>query len=179
MVKNSMDYFLLSQDKRCTNTPQIKELFKNINPKYMNIFDADKIDDGIPLFIKSEENIQYADVLDKQIFIVSEEMKKIMEKYDLDIIFKRLGLIDYEKSEQKIYYLPIFNEVEALSGKSEFNLNKTLVKKIVLDKEKIKNKKIFKIKESDKTLVVVRLDAAESLLRRNFKGISLEKLEIE
>lgn len=49
----------------------------------------------------------------------------------------------------------------------------------MLDEKKIKNKKIFKIKESDKTLIVVRLDTAESLLRRDFKGIALERLEAE
>lgn len=73
----------------------------------------------------------------------------------------------------------IFQEIECLSEKSELNLNKTVVKKIILDKEKIKNKKIFKIKESLKTLVVIRLDVAESLLRREFKGMCLERLEID
>ena len=58
-------------------------------------------------------------------------------------------------------------------------MNRTIVKKIILKKEKIKEKKIFKIKESSKTLIVIRLDVAESLLRRNFKGICLERLELE
>ena len=49
----------------------------------------------------------------------------------------------------------------------------------MLDEKKIKNKKIFKIKESDKTLIVVRLDAAESILRRNYDGIYLERLNVE
>lgn len=75
--------------------------------------------------------------------------------------------------------MPIFREFEVLHEKSEFNLNKTIVKKIVLDEKKIKNKKIFKIKESDKTLIVVRLDAAESILRRNYDGIYLERLNVE
>lgn len=75
--------------------------------------------------------------------------------------------------------MPIFEEIEALSEKSEWNLNKTVVKKIILDKEKIKDKKIFKIKESEKTLIVVRLDVAESLLRREFKGMCLKRLEVD
>ena len=33
-----------------------------------------------------------------------------------------LILIDYEKKEQNVYYIPIFEEIEALSEKSEFNL---------------------------------------------------------
>ena len=73
----------------------------------------------------------------------------------------------------------IFKEINALSDRSEFNMNKTIVKKIVLDSQKIKGEKIFKLAESSKTLVVVRLDVAEFLLRRNFKGIKLERLEID
>ena len=35
------------------------------------------------------------------------------------------------------------------------------------------------MKESEKTLVVVRLDVAESLLRREFEGMCLKRLEVE
>jgi len=37
----------------------------------------------------------------------------------------------------------------------------------------------FLCKESDKTLIVARLDVAESLLRRDFNGIYLERLNVE
>ena len=174
-----MDYFLLKQDKRYSNTPQIIDLFKNINTKDLNLLKADNIEDNNCFYVKSHDNIDYLDVLETPIFLVSKELKKILEKYNRNIIFKMFVLIDYEKKEQNFYYLPIFEEIEALSEKSEFNLNKTIVKKIVLDEKKIKNKKIFKVKESDKTLIVVRLDAAESLLRREFKGIALERLQVE
>ncbi len=79
--------------------------------------------------------------------------------------------------KQKIYNIPIWEEINALHEGSESKFN--VVKKIVLDKEKIKNHKIFRIKESDKTLVVVRLDVAESLLRREFEGIYLERLDVK
>ena len=174
-----MDYFLLKQDKRYSNTPQIIDLFNNINTRALNLLRADNIEDNNCIYVKSSDNIDYLDILDTQIFLISKELKKILEKYNRNIIFKMLILIDYEKKEQNVYYIPIFEEIEALSEKSEFNLNKTIVKKIVLDEKKIKNKKIFKIKESDKTLIVVRLDTAESLLRRDFKGIALERLEAE
>lgn len=145
----------------------------------MNLLRADNIEEDNCFFIKSNDNIDYLDVLDTQIFLVSKELRRILEKYNKNTIFKRFVLIDFENKIQNTYYLPIFEEIEALSEKSEFNLNKTIVKKIVLDEKKIKNKKLYKIKESDKTLIVVRLDAAESLLRRDFKGIYLERLNIE
>ncbi|AOR23487.1 imm11 family protein [Clostridium taeniosporum] len=174
-----MDYFLLKQDKRYSNTPQILNLFKKFNTKDLNLVKADNIEDNNILYVKSAQGIEYLDILNIPIFLVSEELQRILSKYNSNIVFKMVALTDYKNLEQYIYYLPIFEEVQALNEESEFNLNKTIVKKIVLDENKIKNKKIFKIKESDKTLIVVRLDVAESLLRRDFKGILLERLEVK
>lgn len=171
-----MDYFLLKQDHRYTNTPQIINFFQTINSRDLNPLRADNIEDNNSFFVKSSENNQFIDIIDTPVFLVCEDMKKIMEKYNRNIIFKRAALIDRENKNQKIYNIPIWEEVNALHEDSEIKFN--VVKKIVLDKEKVKNSKIFKIKESDKTLIVIRLDVAESLLRREFEGISLERLEI-
>lgn len=171
-----MDYFLLKQDNRYTSTPQIINFFQTINSRDLNPLRADNIPDNNSFFVKSSENNQFIDIIDNPIFLVCEQMRNIMAKYNRNIIFKRVALIDRENKNQKIYNIPIWEEINALHEDSEIKFN--VVKKIVLDKEKVKDHKIFKIKESDKTLVVIRLDVAESLLRREFEGISLERLEI-
>jgi hypothetical protein len=117
-------------------------------------------------YIKSEEKTEFLDVINRQLFLVSEKMKNILEKYNATIVFKMFPLVDYGNLKQEIYYLPIFEEVEALSEDAELNLNKTVVKKLILNKEKTGIRKIFKIKESSKALVIVRIDVAESILRR-------------
>ena len=174
-----MDYFLLKQDEEYTNAPVLIDVFKKIDARNINLLNAHKIEDIIIFNVKCTDETEFLDILDRNLFLISEEMKKIIEKYDLGIIFKTIPLIDLERGKQENYYMPIFEEIKALSEKAEWNLNKTVVKKIILDKEKIKDKKIFKIKESEKTLIVVRLDVAESLLRREFKGMSLKRLEVE
>ena len=173
-----MEYFLLKQDERYTYIPELKELYKKLNIKDINLLNQHKIDDIIIFYIKSEKNTEFLDVLNRQLFLISEKMKDILEKYKANIVFKMFPLIDYDNSKQEIYYLPIFEEIEALSEDAELNLNKTVVKKLILNKEKIRDKKIFKIKESSKTLVIVRLEVAESILRRDLKGIILERVEI-
>ena len=174
-----MDYFLLKQDERYTNTPRLKDVFYKIDVRNINRFDADKIDDVVIFNVNAEDRCEYTDILDKQLFLISEKLIKIVSKFDPEMIIKTFPLIDVKRNRQENYYLPILEEVNALSNKSEVGVNKTVYKKIVLNKEKIKGKKIFKIKEISKTLIVVRLDVAESILRRRPKGISLEKLEVE
>jgi len=174
-----MDYFLLKQDEEYTNAPRLMDVFKNMDVRNNNLLNAHKIEEIVIFNVKCDNETEFLDIIDRNLFLISEEMKKIIEKYDSEIIFKTIPLIDLPHERQENYYMPIFEEIECLSEKAELNLNKTVVKKIILDKEKIKNKKIFKIKESSKILVVVRLDVAESLLRREFKGMYLERLEIE
>lgn len=174
-----MDYFLLKQDERYTYVPELLNLYKNINKADINLTNANKIDDTIIFYIKSDPNTEFLDVLNRQLFLVSQGMKNLLEKYNANIIFKMLPLIDFDNLKQEIYYLPIFEEIEALSEEAELNLDKTVVKKLILNKEKIQGKKIFKIKESAKNLIIIRLDVAESILRRDFKGILLERVEVK
>lgn len=173
-----MDYFVLRQDKRCTYVPKILDWFSNINKKHLNLVDADKVKNEIILYVNSDKNNTYFDILDNQLFLVCEEMKKILEKYNPNIIFKMIVLTDFNNSKQVIYYQPIFEEIEALSEEAEMNLDKTVVTKLIVNEEKIKNKKVFKLKESSKTMVIIRLDVAESILRRDFNGVELEKVEL-
>ncbi|AGX44145.1 hypothetical protein [Clostridium saccharobutylicum] len=173
-----MDYFLLKQDEEYTNVPRLMDVFNTIDVRNINLLKAHKIDDVVIFNVKCDDETEFLDILDRNLFLISKEMKKIIEKYDSEILFKTTPLIDLPHERQENYYMPIFEEVECLSENAELNLNKTVVKKIILDKEKIKGKKIFKIKESSKSLVIVRLDVAESLLRREFKGMCLERLEV-
>ncbi|AQS08719.1 hypothetical protein CLOBY_08290 [Clostridium saccharobutylicum] len=174
-----MDYFLLKQDEESKNVPVLMDVFNKVDVRNINLLNAHKIDEILIFNVKCTDETEFLDILDRNLFLISEKMKKIIEKYDSGILFKIIPLIDLTHDRQENYYMPIFEEIECLSEKAELNLNKTVVKKIILDKEKIKGKKIFKIKESSKTLVVVRLDVAESLLRREFKGVCLKRLEIE
>ncbi|AGX41829.1 imm11 family protein [Clostridium saccharobutylicum] len=174
-----MDYFLLKQDEESKNVPVLMDVFNKVDVRNINLLNAHKIDEILIFNVKCTDETEFLDILDRNLFLISEKMKKIIEKYDSGILFKIIPLIDLTNERQENYYMPIFEEIECLSEKAELNLNKTVVKKVILDKEKIKGKKIFKIKESSKTLVVVRLDVAESLLRREFKGLCLKRLEIE
>ncbi|WP_236896151.1 imm11 family protein [Clostridium beijerinckii] len=174
-----MNYFLLKQDEEYTNAPVLINVFNKVDFRNINLLNAHKIDDILIFNVKCNENTEFLDILDRNLFLISEKMKKIIEKYDPKMLFKTIPLINLYHKKQENYYMPIFQEIECLSEKAELNLNRTVVKKIILDKEKINGKKIFKIKESEKTLIVVRLDVAESLLRREFRGMCLKRLEVD
>jgi len=50
---------------------------------------------------------------------------------------------------------------------------------LVLKKAPIENLPIFRVKHDHETIIVARLDAAESIARRRFRGIQMKRITLE
>lgn len=175
-----MDYFRLKQDADYHNTPFIPELINKIDRRYTTAAHADKIDDVLVFPLKSKETHNFIDVLDSQIFLVSDTLKEVIKLYLPKLSFKLIALANQNLNEQKIYHLPLFAPVDCLSKLSIMTPDKKTIKKLVLKKNIIEEtrKPIFRVAHDYETIVIVRLDAAESILRRKMLGISLSQVEI-
>jgi hypothetical protein len=174
-----MDYFLLKQDERYKDVPVISQLSSKIGMFQMKHQDIKKLEDKIVFNVNMASENDWPDIIDRQLFIVSDGLKKIIEKYLPDSVFKTLVLIDTGNKKQEKYFLPMFEKVDALSPKCEFTRDKSIITKLVLKKDNLKEKKIFTVTDGLKPTVIVRLDAAESILRRYFKGVYLERVPME
>ncbi|MFF2484364.1 imm11 family protein [Paenibacillus sp. NPDC058071] len=174
-----MDYFVLKQDERYANTPALLEVRQKIDSRKINRFHAGTLPDTIVFHVQADTDSAYLDLLDRQLFLVSDKLKKVIGMYAPDTLFKMIPLIDPQNRRQQIYYLPILEEIEALSDSNVFNLYRSVIKKLVLQEEKVKGKKLFAVKEGEQTMVIVRLDVAESILRRRLKGIKLVRAAME
>ncbi|NEW09790.1 hypothetical protein GK047_28120 [Paenibacillus sp. SYP-B3998] len=174
-----MDYFILKQDERYTNTPHLLNVKEHIDSRQLNLLNAHHIASTVVLQVEADAESRFLDILDGQLFLLSENMQKVVELYEPETLFKRISLIDLKQQRQVNYVLPIFREIDALSLSSEWNTNRSVLKKSILQADKIKGNKIFRIKESEKPLIVVRLDVAESMIRRNLAGIRLVRIPVE
>ncbi|MGE6230393.1 hypothetical protein [Paenibacillus chitinolyticus] len=174
-----MDYFVLKQDERCTDAPVLLDVRSRIDLRDIRPDRAHRIADTVVMQVKSTPETEYPDVLDGQLYLISDRLKRIAAAYEPDLPVKLIPLMDRVQRKQSNYYLPLFEEAEVLSPSSELNRDGTVVKKLVLQRSKLTGRKIFKIKESAKPLIIVRLDVAESLLRRDFAGIRLERAAVE
>ncbi|MED1722884.1 hypothetical protein [Brevibacillus parabrevis] len=174
-----MDYFLLKQDERYTDVPLLMDVHKQIDIRDMRISRAYKIADPLIFHVKAGAGSSFLDIMDRQLLLLSDKLKRVVEVYEPDTLFKLTPLIDLSRQLQKNYYLPILEEMEVLSPRTEFHHGKSRIKKLVLHKEKLRGKKIVRIKESEKPLIVVRLDVAESILRRDLTGIWLARVPVE
>ncbi|MMZ58592.1 hypothetical protein D1872_205790 [compost metagenome] len=174
-----MEYFILEQDERYTNIPVLQHVRQKIDVRHMNRLRAHHLADTTIFQVKASVDSDYLDLLSTQLFLVTERLKSLMEMYEPESMFKLIPLMDIQNAKQTLYYLPIFDEIDALSPNSEFNLDHSVIKKLVLQRDRIGSRRIFRVKESEKPLIIIRLDVAESILRRDLVGIRLKRVLVE
>lgn len=174
-----MDYFRLCQDHRYEHVPMIEDLRSVATRRDMTSQNASRIQDRNIVFAISEQAQEYLDILDTQIFLVNQQVKKVIEIYDAAIPFKFFCILNSRLSLNFDYYAPVLPMLDALSPNSETNLDKSYLKKIVLLKEKIQDRPIFKLDKVRTEAVFIRLDVAESILRRTYHGYCLVPTVLE
>jgi hypothetical protein len=173
-----MEYFLLQQDKRYINTPHLRDIFNKINKKSINLDKCNQIEAELTFQVDSNKDMNYLDLLGGQLFIVSSALMSLVAKYEPGMIFKTISLIDFENGRKETYWLPILADVACLAPQSELTIDKSFLKKIVLQEVAIPDLSIFRIAGVATPYIIVRLDLAESILRREFQGIKLTRLEV-
>ncbi len=173
-----MDYFLLTQDWRYTDIPQLEPLSRQLPALKPEFVQPGDLQQPLGLYIQSHEDSEYVDYLEEALPLLSSRMMKLWQMYEPHMSFHPVVLMNPELSLQMTYHLAFPAAVDILHEDSEWNPNRTLLQHIVLDHSRLPRRKIFKIGESAKPQIVVRLDVAESILRRDMTGITLQKLHI-
>jgi hypothetical protein len=69
--------------------------------------------------------------------------------------------------------------VDCLSEKSSLMPDKRSVKHLVLSQRALGRQAIFKVQHNDEDIIIARLDAAESILRRKPSGIKMYRVELD
>ena len=173
-----MEYFLMQQDTRYINTPILKNVFQTIDKKKLCPERSGELEEIITFQVVSNKDMNYIDLLDGQLLLVSAKLSALLAKYEPYLEFKTISLVDSDQGVHQLYYLPILPEVHCISTKSEFNLDRSLLKQIVLKETAIDDRSLFKLGGVATPYHIVRLDLAESILRRDFKGIKLTRLQL-
>ena len=174
-----MEYFIVCQNESYQNTVYFK--IKSANPIQRRIEvtkeDVKDVKGTLRFYVRSQEDVFYPDILDIPIFLVSDKLAKVFKYFFQTEDFRSVLLSDAKNKQNHLYWLPILEKIECLHESSEFS-PKGLERNLVLDREKIGGRKIFRIDRTFGKTVVVNLEIAESILRRNSVGVSLKQIDI-
>lgn len=172
-----MEYFLLSSGKyaKQLKSPELAAL---IPQRMLNKQQAAKLEDTNIIIIRDKDDEPYPDVITGPAWIISDGVKELFAQYDRSITFKALRLVNEGTGKQSLYWIMGLDEIHCLSDRTVFKPAAT-VYKLVLSEGKIGDKAIFKIGGVQEKYLAVRLDAAESLLRRPLYGLELTRICLE
>lgn len=127
------------------------------------------------VYIKENSGMitEYADYYDTPIPLIGEKVCRIMQKYQPDAVFHRVILVEKQTGKQRAYYLLMPPEIECADKEASIYDAVGNIEKFVLREEKVGAQRIFAAKDYKKKLIV-GLDVAESILRRDSNGIWFE-----
>jgi len=172
-----MIYFTMHQDDRILAAPnltltkkEVEELQQFPTPENLLI---SKI-----VYVKSKlmNKIDYPDFIEAPILLISEKLKSLMAKYQKNIWMRTIVLIDEKTNHQNIYYTIYPPRISCTSKQSVYDFSK--LKEFILNEDRVGYNRIF-VPEGLEQRLVVRLDVAESILRRKLNGIIFEEVKNE
>ena len=173
-----MKFFLLGTEASYSNYPKIRNWFGRIDLRYANVNEAYKIPSRQLLMIEEYENTVFPSIINDPFPLISIEVKNVFDMYEPHIIYREVVLLDSRYERTGLYYLPILEEADCLDKKSELNLDRSVIRKGIIDYKRTEGRAVFRVGGLNRYYMAGRLDLVESILKRDVKGVGLTELEV-
>ena len=155
-MKGNLPYFYIKENFENTRGIRIytlEDMPSNIDTLNERFYEMPR---ELVLEIEKTKNFIFPDLMMNVYPLISERFREVLILFDIEIFIKRVILIDKESRDMKIYYL--------LYTKNLLNTDFNNFFKAVRE-------------ENEKISFIVNLDFAESLIRRDVKGIEFVEVE--
>ena len=155
-MKGNLPYFYIKENFENTRGIRIytsKDIPRNIDTLNERFYEISR---ELVLEIERTKNFIFPDLMMNVYPLISERFREVLILFDIEVFTKRVILIDKESRDMKIYYL--------LYTKNLLNTDFNNFFKAVRE-------------ENEKISFIVNLDFAESLIRRDVKGIEFVEVE--
>lgn len=174
-----MSYYWLKQSKRVKNPLLMHGIdlnFYKLNPSKEE-FEA--LPELLVTYFDYDKRLEISDVLDKPTMFISPKLRQLIEMYEDDILFRGVQMFPTLKTvkERPLYWTFYPKVVDCLHESCEKYPNGS-IKEMILDRRKSGRHDIMRVGGLLENRIVVSLALAESIMRRSFYGIELEKVRM-
>lgn len=155
-MKGNLPYFYIKENFENTRGIRIytsKDIPRNIDTLNERFYEMPR---ELVLEIEKTKNFIFPDLMMNMYPLISERFREVLLLFEIEVFTKKVILIDKESRDMKIYYL--------LYTKNLLNTDFNNLFKAVRG-------------ENEKISFIVNLDFAESLIRRDVKGIEFVEVE--
>jgi hypothetical protein len=163
-----MEYFILRQDQSITNP---------IIP-FKTDLDDNFVCSSVFGEVMEKENAVYLDYLEKPRRIVSDDLKGLLVKYEDNLEFTAIVFTDVKKGTQRVHWLMDIVRKNCISDETIYYPDGQ-IKELVIDPQKVELDCIFQVDGKKESFTIVNLDVAESMLRRPYLGIHLQRVKLQ
>lgn len=161
-----MRYYIVKKDDTIQNSVNINMTKEELEKNSEKLINCDLSEDKLKL------DYTYIRKLFSNYHILSDRFKELLEIYDDTLNFKPLFLCDLENMQQYVYWQCSCNYLDCYVNK-EYNNPKD----IILKKDLIKDRFLFKVSYQKQDFFIFELALVENILRKEFIG--MEFLEVE
>lgn len=172
-----MRFFTIEQDKVLQDQIRFRDFDIN-GPRH--IFykeDGDDIQESTMMYLTKDSGEAAPDFIQSPVYLVSDQVKKVFDVYEDDMVFKTVTIAHKERETIWVYHHLLLERLDAFAEETEFYTNGS-IKRLVLDPEKIGDHKVFLLNDKRFPNPLISLEVAESLLRRNVMGIIFKEVEV-
>ncbi len=170
-----MEFLLVETDKE-NPIPYGINANRAVDIRYANRKQAYRIPNCCVVDMKTPMEYFFPDILTEPFLMVSDIVAHVIEMYLPETFFKTIYLLEMESEVHATYFMPFLEEVDCLAEETEKSYGGTELLDIVLRKEAVKEKPIFRVAGFSHVYLIVREDVIESMLRRRVRGIRLKEL---
>ena len=167
-----MEYFRLRQDPRVPNCAvmQLKNIRNYREAVRGNVTALPRMS---ATYVNSSKINVYPDLLDRQLFMVKDNLLEVFMQFVQKIEIRDICLLDNLLDVQEIYHIPNLEIVDCIAESSEQGV-------IILDSDAVEDRDLFRAasKSDGPAVVIVSLLLAESILRRSPTGVMLERITL-
>lgn len=172
-----MNYFLLHSDPRYVDSPEFLDWRGKIDPRNIRPGASHKIARRQILNIRSNPHTVFVDVISSPFLLLSKKCMEVVTLYEPQVISKQIILLDMETPQRETYYLPILKQIHCLAEGSEWNLDRSVLSKGVINLEPVGDTSIFQLADMKNIYTVIRVDVLESMLKRGARGVGITPLQ--
>jgi hypothetical protein len=170
--QGKLKYFILTNEEK-NPLLQIMNVNQSIDVRKLNRKEYQNMPSYVLLNAKLGIDGIFPDLIEKPVLLLSRTAMEVIGLYDSNIPFLFFVLFDTDKEECASYFCPVLVEEDCLARKPEPGK-----RELILDRSKMIGIPLFRIRTGTESVVIIRMDLAESLLERGAIGLNLKEISL-
>lgn len=172
-------YFRLTADDRWIHRVETEPVGELQRRAWVQAFqDSGSEHTAINLYVRGGFHVDYTDYLEQPMPLVSDRLLEILTLYQPRIQRRATVLTDKERMTQETYWAIHPPALANVLSPQTLRRKDGSLEQIVLKRE-FPEAPLFQLMELRETVIIVNLALAESILRRDVKGVRLVPLDME